>query len=178
MTIYSVLGIAAGTALLFFGRRLYWMLVLGLGVALGLSTPQHYGVTLSEVLPWVTALSGGLAALLLARLMPKATVWAAGFAAGAYGAGLLLLVLNFNPAPSIWMYQFGGACLGLVCFGLCFEWGLTLFSVILGAGLIANVLDLGVPGRPLAFLTLVAVGMAVQCRLKRSGSPHSLDIYR
>ena len=78
MTIYSVVGVVAGTALLFYGRRLYWMLVAGLGIALGLSTPQHYGVTLAELLPWVTALSGGLAALLLARLMPKAAVWAAG----------------------------------------------------------------------------------------------------
>lgn len=167
MSILTCVGLAAGTALLFFGRRLYWMLVLGLGVALGFSLSLLYGLTLEDALPWVMAASSGLAALLLARLVPRVAAWITGLVAGIYAGALLLLVLHFSPPFPAWGLQLGAGAVGLLCFGLWFGRSLMVFSVIIGAGLIVNSVYLGVPARPLLFLVLLVAGWASQRQLGR-----------
>jgi hypothetical protein len=172
MDILSLFGVATGSALLFFGRRLYWLLVVGLGSVTGYIMSLHYGLTPRDVLLWVIAGSSGIGAVLLARLLPRAGIWAFGCLAGAYSGGLILLVLNFrSPSPN-WSVQIVAACIGMFCFGLWFEAGIAVFTVLIGAGLISITLDLGVPARPLVYLTLLSLGLVCQ---KRLASPPKKD---
>jgi len=173
MGIYSFLVIISGAAFLFFGRRLFWALVFGLGIALGFSMTLQYGLAPQDALIWITALSSGLALVLLARLLPRAAVWITGFGAGAFAGGLLMLVLNFSFGSWTWVFQLCSGCLGMVCFGLWYDRGLLIFSAVIGAGLIANTLALGVPARPLAFLVLLTLGILGQYRLPARGSAAS-----
>lgn len=169
MALLPLVEIAIGGALLFAGRRLYWLLAAALGFVAGLfisdlllpSDPQAADLIIA------LALAGGGALLFV--VFQKLLIGLIGFIAG--GVALLLVVQALAPTllGESWMAAAGfvlGGALGAFLFLRLFSLGLIILSAIIGAYLLLvglmGLFDL--PGNlfSLALALLVGVGVVVQ----------------
>src|SRR4051812_21480878 len=77
-----IISVIVGVAILFFGRKLFWLFVAALGFAVGLEIAAYF---MKEPPQWMTllvALGCGVIGALLAILLQKIAIAIAGFIAG------------------------------------------------------------------------------------------------
>jgi hypothetical protein len=169
-TATPIAALVAGIALLFFGRRLFWLFVGVIGfmagwhLALGSWRHSPAGGRL------LLALFAGLLGLLLALVAQKLAVALAGFFIGSYLVAALLdwQLQALRPGQMLVLVLCGvvAAVLALMLFDL----ALILYSAVAGAGLILNGVHLAVGAsvRLLLLVVLAAIGAAFQARWHES----------
>ena len=156
----------AGVCVLLLGRRLFWLFVGAVGFVLGMDIAAllFRGMPQSEVL--LIALVGGLVGAVLAAALEELMIGVAGFMAGAYLAGQILVMLVQYPGRNIWLAMLAGGIVGMLLLLALFDWALIVLSSVIGAGFIIQALPETSGLTYIVFLVLVIIGMTVQARLK------------
>jgi uncharacterized membrane protein YccC len=159
----QILIIILGIAILFFGRKLFWLYVAAVGFLVGAELIKI--VSPSE--PQWVLITGGLAAGLigsvLALFFQRVAFGLAGFFAGAYLGVLVVQTTGLGGGNSIIGFAVGGLG-GTVAALLLMNWAIIIFSSLVGAGAILTQLPLGPRALALVFVALVIIGIMVQTR--------------
>jgi len=162
----SLGGVLVGVILLFFGRRLYWLFVAGIGFLTGLALAPDLLPGQPEWVILLAALVAAIVGAIIAFVAQKITIGLIGFVAGG-GIGLLLLrKLGLVGEGSAWVVYLIAGVVGLVLMLVLFDWALILLSSLAGANLIVT----GVAARVhlpqetwfLLLIVLAFIGVAVQ----------------
>jgi len=171
----SLTGIIVGLVLLFFGRRLYWLFVAGIGFLTGLALAPDLLPDRPEWLILLAALGVAIVGAVVAMVAQRLTIGLIGFVAGG-GIGLLLLrALGIGGDAPGWVAYLIAGVIGLVLMLALFDWALVLLSSLAGANLIVW----GVVARfPLPqaialvlLIGLVLIGVVVQARPRAHRPP-------
>ena len=159
----------AGVALLFFGRRLFWLLVAALGFALGLQLAPYLSQNPPLWLSLLLSLGLGLLGALLAVMLQKLAIGIAGFLVGGRVAVAIAAAFWVNHAHySVITFVVGGVIGALLLVAL-FDWALIIFSAIEGARLITDTVHLPSTGTTVLIVALAFFGMMVQSAMFRRG---------
>jgi hypothetical protein len=157
--------ILVGAALLLVGRQLYWLFVAGVGFAVAIDLLTRLTQIQSPLLMIIIGLGAGIAGALLAVLLQRLAIAVAGFFAGGYVTLALLDLVELQGPALSWILALVGAVIGVVLTLVLFEWALIVLSSLAGAGVIVQTLDLRRLVTVVAFLILVAIGIAIQASL-------------
>ena len=160
----TILNILIGTALLFFGRKVFWLFVVGVGFMAGLALansilqgPEWVGVIIGLVI--------GLLAALLAVFLQRFALGLAGFLAGGYLTFQFLVPLfHLQHGWLPWLAFVIGGILGVILVGMFLDWALIALSTLAGAALVTEALNLSGGLGLVAFIVLIAIGIAYQAR--------------
>lgn len=159
-----LLQVVLGAALLFFGRKLFWLFLGAVGFVAGLSLAAWLFPDQSPVVSMVTAVVLGLVGALLAVFVQKAAVVVGGFLAGGYCT--LMLMEHFGTQVNVeWLPFLIGGIAGAVLLSIVFGWALILLSSLVGALLVVDVLQTGDDVSLLAVGVLCIVGVLAQTKL-------------
>ena len=162
-----IISVIVGTAILLFGRKLFWLFVAALGFAVGIEVAKYL---IHDPPVWVTLVLGfGLGTLgaLLAIMLQKLAIAVAGFVAGGRFAVALLAAFFVDHAKYHAITFIIGGILGALLLLALFDWVLILLSSVEGAHLIGNGIALPQTGAVIVFCALVAIGVVVQGSLLR-----------
>jgi hypothetical protein len=160
----SFVNILVGAALLFFGRRVFWVFVAGAGFVAGLSLANNV-LEVPESVGLIIGIGIGLLAALLAVFLQRFAISLAGFLVGGYIALQLLPMLNIDGGwwATIIAFIIGGI-IGVFLVGIFLDWALISLSSLAGASLVSKALNLsGGPGM-VVFFILVVMGVLFQAR--------------
>jgi len=164
MTIVLVL---LGVALLFLGRKLFWLFVAVVGFVVGTGLASQFLQGQSEQFILVIGLLGGVIGALLAIFLQRLAVAAAGFVAGGYLMVTVLGWLGMGSQGVTWLPFLIGGVIGALLVVVMFDWALIFLSALVGAELVVN----GLSARPsislLLLVVLLVVGIVAQSRLWR-----------
>jgi hypothetical protein len=164
MGINIVVQVLLGLALLLAGRKLFWVFmgvvgfIAGYGAAMMLLTDQT-GWT-----PVLIALGSGILGIVIARLLQKLAVVAAGFIAGAYIGYFVVHDLGWAAAIAPWVLALICGVAGAVFLSLLFDWALIMLTSLAGAAIVAQAPDVSSLARSLLFLCLLGIGLIIQIR--------------
>lgn len=162
-----IISLLVGVALLFFGRKLFWLLVAALGFAIGLQLAPYLSHNPPLWLSLLLSLGLGLLGALLAVMLQKLAVGIAGFLVGGRLAIAVAAALWANYAHySVIIFVVGGIIGALLLVAL-FDWGLIIFSAIEGARLITSAIHLPSTGTIVLVVALALFGIFVQSALFR-----------
>lgn len=150
-------------ALLFFGRKLYWLFVAGIGFLAGM----YFGADLFAGQPeWMILLCAlliGAVGAVLAILFQRVAVGIAGFFAGGHLSLLLLRSLGFPQQDFAAAIAFvAGGIVAAIVFVYMLDWALIVVSSLLGSATIAGAADQPYPTELFIFAGLFGVGVIVQ----------------
>ena len=164
----AILNIILGTALLFFGRKVFWLFVAGLGFVAGMSLAANA----FNGPNWLNILIGliiGFLAALLAVFAQRFAIGLAGFLAGGFLALQFLVPLfHFQHGWLPWLAFIVGGIIGIILVNAVLDWALIILSSLAGSALIIGSLDLPQAFAVIAYIILIAIGISVQAReLKR-----------
>jgi hypothetical protein len=158
--------LVVGLALLFFGRRLFWLFVAGVGFVVGALVTTYFFEGQSDLVTLLVAVGVGLAGAILSVFLQRAVVAIAGFLAGGYLVYTLLLSLAYEPWA--WLGFLAGGIIGAVLVLVLFHWALILLSSLVGATVIVENLTLDPTISTVAFIGLCALGIFIQARQMKS----------
>jgi hypothetical protein len=157
-----LLKILLGLLSLFLGRRLFWVFVgvVGFGMGVNVAAQLFAGAPQPTVL--LIALATGVVGAMLAYFVQELVIVVVGFLAGGQIGAMVAAAALHHPG-----YVFGipfiiGGIVGAILFLAVFDWALIWISSLLGAGLIVEGLNLAATAAVVAYVVLVAVGVAVQ----------------
>jgi hypothetical protein len=160
----SVLIGLIGVALLFLGRKVFWLFVAGAGFVAGMAITS----SLFHGPEWVAVLIGlgiGFLAALLAIVLQRFAIGLAGFLAGGYLALQFLVPLFHLEHGWLPLLAFGvGGVLGLILVSVVLDWALIALSSLAGAALLSEALPVHDGLGFLVFVVLVVIGAAYQIR--------------
>ena len=162
-----IIGVIVGTAILLFGRKLFWLFVAALGFAVGIEIAAYFTHDPPVWMTLLIALGLGILGAVLAILLQKLAIAVAGFVAG--GRLALALVAAFFVDYSHYReitFVIGGIVGALLLLAL-FDWALILLSSVEGAHLIGNGIMLPQTGTVILFVALVVLGVVVQGSMLR-----------
>jgi hypothetical protein len=157
-----LINLVVGLALLFLGRRLFWLFVAGVGFIVGAMLTTFFFEGQSELVTLLVAVGVGLVGAMISVFLQRALVAIAGFLAGGYVVYTLLLSLGYEPWA--WMGFLGGGIVGGVLVLIVFHWALILLSSLIGSTVIVESLPLDTTFATVTFLGLCALGIFVQAR--------------
>jgi hypothetical protein len=162
-----MIGVIVGVAILFFGRKLFWLFVAALGFAVGIEIATYFMRDPPLWMLLVIALGLGLLGALLAIMLQKLAIAVAGFVAGGRLASALLAAffMDYSHYRGI-TFVIGGIIGALLLLAL-FDWALILLSSVEGAHLIGNGIVLPQSGAVILFCVLVVIGVVVQGSMLR-----------
>jgi hypothetical protein len=156
--------ILVGLALLFAGRKLFWLAVATIGFIAGM---ELAGFTLdftTESTRLLIALGVGLLCALAAVLLQKIAVGLAGFLAGGYAAFLGMNTLGVHLGGLGWAPIVVCGIAGVVITALVFKWALIIVSSLVGSYLLVTSIAITASAAGPLFLILAITGMIVQGR--------------
>lgn len=167
LTASDFVALGIGAALLFAGRKLFWLALGGLGFLFGLSIASQVLDPSPSWLALGLALLCGVGCAILAVFAQKVAVVVAGLVLG--GGGALWLASLFEPGafagdPSPWLLVVAivGGVLGVLVAPSLFEASLAVFTSLAGALLIVARAPFGSPHETWIFVGLVLAGVLVQ----------------
>src|SRR5262245_3108518 len=132
----TIVGVLIGVAILFFGRKLFWLCVAAVGFAVGVQIAPLLVNESSSVLALVIALVlGGLGAL-LALFLQKVAIALLGFLAGGKLAMAIAAAFFVHYAQYSLIIFVVGGILGAILLLVMFGWALIVVSSFVGAYLI------------------------------------------
>jgi hypothetical protein len=161
--------ILVGLAVLIFGRRLFWLFVGAAGFAIGLTFAHYFALGYLQGMASSIALVVGVLAALLAITLQRVAIGAAGFLVGGNILLELLRGSSLLMGQSEWLPFLIGGLAGALLIGAIFDWALIVLSSLLGAMLIAREVPVAPPLRMVLFVILLAVGFAVQAKMRGRG---------
>jgi len=164
------IGLLVGVALLFFGRKLFWLFIAAIGFAAGMDIAQQIFHSPSPTLVLFIALAFGVLGAVLSVLLQKVAIAAAGFVAGGRLAIGLVAAFYANHAEYSQMIFLIGGVLGAVLLLAVFDWAIILLTSVEGAHLISNVIALPQLGCMLVLIALIVIGVAAQAAMLRRSS--------
>jgi hypothetical protein len=161
-----IIKIILGGMLLLSGRRLFWLLVGGIGFLAGSYLASILFQGASEWVLLTIALVIGVIGAVLAQFLQKVGVGLAGFILGGMAlSGLVASMLGGSGLPEWATFLIGGG-MGILLTIILFDWSLIILSSLAGAWMIISVVSLPFPIMALIFLVLFFVGLTLQFRLK------------
>ena len=160
----AMLNIILGAALLFFGRKAFWLFVAGAGFVAGLSIANNI-LEVPESIALIIGIGIGLLAGLLAVFVQRFAINLAGFLVGGYIALQFLPILNLEGGwwTTVLTFIVGGI-IGVVLVGLFLEWALISLSSLAGASLVTEALNLSNGITLVVFIILIIIGVVFQAR--------------
>ncbi len=160
-----------GVVLLVAGRRIFWLLVAGIGFVIGLALATQLLPGSSDAVSLVIALAAALLGAVVAMFAQKAAIGVVGFLGGGWLALRLLALVSLNVGDLAWLVFIVAGILGVLLLSALFEWGLVLLSALIGANLLVNTLSRvwPVPAdlASILFLIVFGVGVLIQARSLR-----------
>ena len=162
-----VIGLLVGVALLFFGRKLFWLFVAAIGFAAGMEIAQQMMHTPSPKFVLVIALGFGVLGAILSILLQKFAIAVAGFIAGGRLAIGLSAAFYMNHAEYSRIIFLIGGILGAILLLALFDWALILLTSVEGAHLISSIIVLPQMGCMLVLIVLIVIGVVVQSAMLR-----------
>ena len=164
-----LVGALIGAAILFFGRKLFWLCVAAVGFAAGVEIAPHLIHEPSPLLALTVALVLGLIGALLALFLQKIAIAVVGFLAGGKLAGAIAAAFFIQYAQHSTIIFLIGGILGAIFMLILFDWALIVISSLIGAHLIQSAIVLPASGSTILFMGLAVVGILVQAAsLRRS----------
>ena len=161
--------ILVGVALLFFGRRAFWLFVAGAGFVAGLSL-AHNILEVPESVGLIIGIGIGLLAALLAVFLQRFAISLAGFLVGGYIALQVLPMLNIEVGwwATVLTFIIGGM-IGVILVGMFLDWALISLSSLAGASLVTEALNLSGGLGMAVFVILIVIGVVFQARELQQG---------
>lgn len=164
-----LLAIVVGAALLLFGRRLFWLFVGGVGFAAGLAVAPDLLPGQAEWISLFLAIACGVVGAVLAIVLQKLALGAAGFFAGAYA--FIQVLAGVNRPEWIWAGAIVGGVLGAVLVFFLIDWALIVLSALTGALLVVQGAGLAGSQAVLIGFMLFAAGVLLQRARGRRAPP-------
>jgi len=156
----TVAVVLVGALLLLFGRKLFWLFVGAAGFVAGVQLARDI---LAPQPDWVVLAAGvaaGLLGALLAVVVERIAVAAAGFLIGGYLLASLAGAGGYADVAAIaWVV---GGLVGALLVSLVLDPALIVLSSLAGAALVTQGLALGAGVAPWAFAAALALGLLVQ----------------
>lgn len=168
-----IIGAVVGAAILFFGRRLFWLFVAAIGFAAGVEIAPHLVQQPTPVLALSFALVLGFVGALLALFLQKVAIGIAGFLAGGKLATAIASAFLVQSANYLTITFIVGGIIGALLLVVLFDWALIILSSVVGAYLIGNVIPLPLSGAAILFVLLVIVGILIQAAALRRRTPQT-----
>ena len=162
-----IISVVVGVAILFFGRKLFWLFVAALGFAVGLEIAAYFTKEPPQWMMLLVALGCGVIGALLAILLQKLAIALAGFIAGGRIAWPLAAAFFVEHAHYRGITFVVGGIVGALLLLALFDWVLILLSSIEGAHLIGNGITLTEKGAMILFIALAVIGVVVQGSMLR-----------
>lgn len=156
----------AGAAVLFLGRRLFWLFVGVAGFVLTAEAVPQFFPDQPEWMALALALIVGILGSVLAIVLQFVGIAIAGFAVGAYAA------LSLQPGlglPEVWWLPVVAGIAGTLVGLLILDWGLILLSSLVGAGAVLAPFEFPPPWGGVLWGVLLLAGVAVQSSMLRGG---------
>jgi Domain of unknown function (DUF4203) len=155
-------GSIVGVALLFFGRKLFWLFVAAIGFAAGMEIAPQITHNPSPIFVLVIALAAGVLGAILSIVIQKFAIAVAGFIAGGRLAIGLSAAFYMNHAEySLFIFLIGGI-LGAILLLFLFDWALILLTSVEGAHLISGMIVLPQMGCMIVLIVLIVIGVVAQ----------------
>jgi hypothetical protein len=162
-----IIGVLIGVAILFFGRKLFWLFVAAIGFAVGVELAAYFMRNPPLWLTLVAAVGLGILGAVLAILLQKFAIAVAGFIAGGRLASALLAAFFVDYSHYRGITFVIGGIAGALLLLVLFDWALILLSSVQGAHLIGNGIALPQTGAVILFVALVVLGVVVQGSMLR-----------
>ena len=154
--------ILSGVALLFFGRKIFWMFTGILGFFLGMTVAPQLIPGLTQTMVLIIALIIGFLSALLAIFIQKLTVRLAGFTAGGYLAYYLLQMFSINIGSLVWVVVILVGIIGAFLAGVMLDWTLVFLSSGIGSAILVENLKIPQQFILASFVALLILGIALQ----------------
>ncbi len=169
-----IIELVLGSALLFAGRKLYWLLAATMGFVAGLYLADLLLPNEPETTGLIIAFALAFGGALLLVVFQRALIGLVGFLAGGVALNLLLGGMTSNLLTETWMaaavFIVGGAVGAFLLYKL-FNLGLIILSAIIGAYVVMTGFGGLFPLSPtlfsVALILLIAIGILIQLGLFR-----------
>ena len=158
----TIVGVLIGIAILFFGRKLFWLTVAAVGFAVGVEIAPLLVNESSSLLALLIALVLGVLGALLALFLQKIAIAVLGFFAGGKLATAIAAAFFVHYAQYSTIIFVIGGIIGAILLLAVFGWALIVVSSFIGAYLIQSAIVLPPTGSTLVFIGLAIVGIFVQ----------------
>ena len=158
----TIIGVLIGIAILFFGRKLFWLTVAAVGFAVGVEIAPLLVNEQSSLLALLIALVLGVLGALLALFLQKVAIAVLGFFAGGKLATAIAAAFFVHYAQYSTIIFVIGGIIGAILLLAVFGWALIVVSSFIGAYLIQSAIVLPPTGSTLVFIGLAIVGIFVQ----------------
>jgi len=174
------LNILIGLALVFFGRKLFWLFVGCVGFIVGAEFAERALQGQPEWLILLIALGVGLLGAIISIFLQRVVIGIAGFFAGGYCLSALApTVLHSNHEGVAWIAFVVGGLLGAILIITLLDPALIAMSSLAGATAVAQHVPLDSSVKPWLFLGLLVLGIIVQtgqyAREKKSRRPEKTE---
>lgn len=162
----SLIALLVGGVLLFFGGQYYWLVAGGVGFLFGTnigSAPDGGVITGSAI---AMGLLFGFIAAVGSVVVTKFALGITGFLVGGIFLVRFIEAIGWDMGSTLAAFLIGGM-LGFFFVLISQDWALIFLSVITGAGIIVNQLNLDPASANFVYIILVLVGFTFQFFLKR-----------
>ena len=157
--------ILAGLALLFFGRKLFWLFVGIVGFLAGMELGAEFVKGQPQGIIVLIAIGAGLLAAILAIFLQRLVVAIAGGLAGGLIAMRLAVMLGASTESFQWIAFAAGALLAAILVSAVFDWALIALSALIGANLLSEALPFDHAAKFIGIAVLFVLGLLVQARI-------------
>jgi hypothetical protein len=156
-----------GVALSTLGRKLFWLVVAGVGFLSAMALASQWLTGSPDWLIIGLGIVAGLVGALLAIFVQKVAIAVAGFLAGGFLSLGLLNLVGIQPGGISWLIFLVGGILGAILMAVAFNWTLIVLSSLAGASLIADALAGGRPAYAILYIVVLIVGIVIQWAILR-----------
>ena len=165
------INVLAGLAVLFFGRRLFWLFVGCVGFIVGFELAGNALAGQSEWLILVIALGVGLLGAIASVFLQRIFIVVAGFFAGGYCLSTFApAMLPVKDDAVMWIAFGAGGLFGAILTAILLDPALIVMSSLAGATAISQNVPLEPSARTLLFVVLLVFGITVQTRQYARGT--------
>jgi hypothetical protein len=159
------INVLAGVAVLFFGRRLFWLFVGCIGFIVGFELADGALAGQSEWLILCIALGVGLLSAIASVFLQRVFIVVAGFLAGGYCLSTFApAALHLQDKSVMWIAFGVGGLAGAILTAALLDPALIVMSSLTGATAISKNIPLDSSASTLLFVVLLVLGITVQTR--------------
>ncbi len=158
----AILNLVIGAILLVAGRRLFWLLVAGIGFVIGvmLATRFFNGNELTMILAGLVL---GAIFALLAIFLESVAIGIAGFLGGGYILLSIAGMLGLDRGDiGSWIIFGVGGIIGILLVALLFNWALITISALAGASMVVAAFGMTAATAGIVYIILVVAGVLIQ----------------
>jgi len=171
----NILNLVIGAILLVAGRKLFWLLVGGIGFVIGVQLATRF-FNGSQVTMILAGLVLGLVFAMLAVFLESIAIGIAGFLGGGYVLLNIAGMLGFDRGLLSAVIFIIGGILGIILVATLLNWALITISSLAGASMVVSAFGLTAATAGLIYLGLVIAGVLIQgFALRREGHARAAD---